>query len=105
MGLPRHAARHNMEYVVAAIAAALRAMSGRKLVPAKVAFALNRNSNVREFEAMPSSQLSGRVWRAEHRVSDISRGPPPSVDHRRSEAAPRPPASVLAMLPCDGAER
>ena len=50
VGLPRHAARHNMEYVVAAIAAALRAMSGRKLVPAKVAFAHNRNSNVREFE-------------------------------------------------------
>jgi AraC-like DNA-binding protein len=50
VGLPRYAARHNMEYVVAAIAAALRTMSGRKLVPAKVAFAHNRNSDVREFE-------------------------------------------------------
>ena len=50
VGLPRHASRHNMEYVVAAIAAALRTMSGRKLVPAKVAFAHNRNSDVREFE-------------------------------------------------------
>jgi hypothetical protein len=47
VGLPRYAARHNMEYVVAAIAAALRTMSGRKLVPAKVAFAHNRNSDVR----------------------------------------------------------
>ena len=50
VGLPRYAARHNMEYVVAAIAAALRTMSGRKLAPAKVAFAHNRNSDVREFE-------------------------------------------------------
>jgi hypothetical protein len=50
VGLPRYAGRHNMEYVVAAIAAALRTMSGRKLVPAKVAFAHNRNSDVREFE-------------------------------------------------------
>ena len=38
VGLPRYAARHNMEYVVAAIAAALRTMTGRKLVPTKVAF-------------------------------------------------------------------
>ena len=50
VGLPRYAARRNMEYVVAAIAGALRTMSGRKLVPAKVAFAHNRNSAVREFE-------------------------------------------------------
>ena len=50
VGLPRHASRHNMEYVVAAITAALRTMSGRNLVPAKVAFAHNRNSDVREFE-------------------------------------------------------
>ena len=50
VALPRYAARQNMEYVVAAVAAALRTMSGRKLVPAKVAFAHNRNSDVREFE-------------------------------------------------------
>jgi AraC-like DNA-binding protein len=49
VGLP-NAARHNMEYVVAAIAVALRTMSGRNVVPAKVAFAHNRNSGVREFE-------------------------------------------------------
>jgi AraC-like DNA-binding protein len=50
IGLPRHASRHNMEYVVAAICAALRTMSGRKIAPAKVTFAHNRNSDVREFE-------------------------------------------------------
>jgi Arabinose-binding domain of AraC transcription regulator, N-term len=50
VGLPRHASRHNMEYVVAAIGMALRMVSGRKLVPVKVAFAHNRNSDVREFE-------------------------------------------------------
>ena len=50
VGLPRHAFRHNMEYVVAAIAVALRTMSGRKVSPTKVAFGHNRNSDVREFE-------------------------------------------------------
>ena len=50
VGLPRHASRHNMEYVVAAIGAALRMVSGRKLVPTKVAFVHNRNSDLREFE-------------------------------------------------------
>ena len=49
-GLPRYAARHNMEYVVAGIWTALRTMSGRNVVPTKVAFAHNRNSDVREFE-------------------------------------------------------
>jgi hypothetical protein len=48
--LPRHASRHNMEYVVAAIGTALRTMSGRNITPTKVAFAHNRNSDVREFE-------------------------------------------------------
>src|SRR5580700_2371877 len=48
VGLPRHASRHNMEYVVAAIGTALRTMSGRNITPAKVAFAHNRNSDVRE---------------------------------------------------------
>ena len=50
VGLPRYAARHNMEYVVAGIRTALRTMSGRNVAPTKVAFAHNRNSNVREFE-------------------------------------------------------
>ena len=44
VGLPRYAARHNMEFVVAGIKAALRTMSGRNVAPAKVAFAHNRNS-------------------------------------------------------------
>jgi AraC-like DNA-binding protein len=50
VGLPRYAARHNMEYVVAGIGTALRTITGRKVAPTKVAFAHNRNSNVREFE-------------------------------------------------------
>ncbi len=50
VGLPKYAARHNMEYVVAAIAVALRTMSGRNVAPMKVAFAHNRNSGLREFE-------------------------------------------------------
>src|SRR5580698_213271 len=50
VGLPRYAARHNMEYVVAAIAVALRTMSGRNVTPTKVAFAHSRNSDVRDFE-------------------------------------------------------
>ncbi len=50
VGLPRHAARHNMEYAVAGICTALRTMSGRNVAPMKVAFAHNRNSDAREFE-------------------------------------------------------
>ena len=50
VGLPRYAARHNMEYVVAGIRTALRTISGRNVAPTKVAFAHNRNSDVREFE-------------------------------------------------------
>jgi AraC-like DNA-binding protein len=50
VGLPRYAARHNIEYVVAAIAVALRTMSGRNVAPTKVTFAHNRNSGLREFE-------------------------------------------------------
>ena len=50
VGLPRYASRHNMEYVVAGIRTALRTISGRNVAPTKVAFAHNRNSDVREFE-------------------------------------------------------
>ena len=50
VGLPRYAARHNMEYVVAGIRTALRTISGRNVAPTKVAFAHNRNSDLREFE-------------------------------------------------------
>jgi hypothetical protein len=35
VGLPRYAARHNMEYVVAGICTALRTMSGRNVAPRK----------------------------------------------------------------------
>jgi hypothetical protein len=48
--LPRYASRHNMEYVVAGIRTALRTISGRNVAPTKVAFAHNRNSDLREFE-------------------------------------------------------
>ena len=50
VGLPRHAARHNMEFALAGIRKALRMISGHNVVPAKVAFAHSRNSDVREFE-------------------------------------------------------
>jgi AraC-like DNA-binding protein len=50
VGLPRYASRHNMEYVVAGIRIALRTISGRNITPAKVTFAHNRNSDLREFE-------------------------------------------------------
>ena len=50
VGLPRYAARHNMEFVVAGICTALRTMSGLKIAPTKVAFTHNRNSDLREFE-------------------------------------------------------
>jgi hypothetical protein len=39
-----------MEFVVAGIRTALRTISGRNIAPTKVAFAHNRNSDLREFE-------------------------------------------------------
>ncbi len=50
VGLPRYASRHNMEFVVAGIGTALRTITGHNAAPTKVAFAHNRNSDVREFE-------------------------------------------------------
>jgi AraC-like DNA-binding protein len=50
VGLPMHASRHNMEYVVAGIGTALRTISGRNVALTKVAFAHNRDSDLREFE-------------------------------------------------------
>jgi AraC-like DNA-binding protein len=50
VGLPRYAARQNTEFVVASIRTALRTITGRNVTPARVAFAHNRNSDVREFE-------------------------------------------------------
>ena len=101
VGLPRYAARHNMEYVVAGIRTALRTMSGRNVAPTKVAFAHNRNSDVREFERFFGCPVE---FGAPNTVlSDLSRCSPPSADHRRSEAAPRPP--TLLRCCCEGAER
>ena len=82
VGLPRYAARHNMEYVVAAIAAALRTMSGRKLAPSESRLRTQPEFGRAGIRAV--LRLSGRVWRTEHRVSDLSRCAPPSADHRRS---------------------
>ena len=50
VGLPRYASRHNMEFVLASMGTTLRTITGRKVAPTKVAFAHNRNSDVREFE-------------------------------------------------------
>ena len=101
VGLPRHASRHNMEYVVAAIADGLANDLGPQTRP--------RESRVRpQPKFRPAGVravlwLSGRVWRAEHRVSNLSRCPPPSADHRRPETAPRP--STLLRCRCERAER
>ena len=100
-GLPRYAARHNMEYVVAGIAAALRTMSGRKRRPDESR--VRPQPEFRRAGIRAVLRLPGRVWRAEHRVSDLSRCPPPSADHCGSEAAPRPP--TLLRCRCEGAER
>ena len=66
VGLPRHASRHNMEYVVAAIGTALRMVSGRKLVPDESRF--RPQPKFRRAGVRAVLRLSGRVWRAEHRV-------------------------------------
>jgi hypothetical protein len=50
VGLPRYAARHNMEFAVAGIRTALRTITGRNVTPTSVTFGHNRNSDLREFE-------------------------------------------------------
>jgi AraC-like DNA-binding protein len=50
VGLPKYAARQNMEFVVAGIRTALRTITGHNVTPANVTFSHNRNSDLREFE-------------------------------------------------------
>ena len=50
VGLPRHFAWQNTEFLIAATIKALRVMAGRDFQPAQVTFTLARNSKVPEFE-------------------------------------------------------
>ena len=50
VGLPRHFAWQNTEFVIAATIKALREMAGRDFQPAQVTFTLARNSELPEFE-------------------------------------------------------
>jgi AraC-like DNA-binding protein len=50
VGLPKYAARQNMEFVLAGIRTALRTITGSKVTPRSVTFSHNRNSDLREFE-------------------------------------------------------
>ena len=50
VGLPRHFAWQNTEFVVAATIKALREMAGRDFQPMRVTFTLARNSELPEFE-------------------------------------------------------
>jgi AraC-like DNA-binding protein len=50
VGLPRYAARHNMEFAAAGVRTALRTITGRNVTPTSVTFSHNRNSDLRDFE-------------------------------------------------------
>jgi hypothetical protein len=50
VGLPRHFAWQNTEFVIAATIKALREMAGRDFQPTRVSFTLARNSELAEFE-------------------------------------------------------
>ena len=50
VGLPRHFAWQNTEFVIAATIRALREMAGRDFQPAKITFTLARNWELPEFE-------------------------------------------------------
>jgi len=50
VGLPRHFAWQNTEFIIAAMIKSLREMAGRDFQPAQVAFTLARNSELLEFE-------------------------------------------------------
>ena len=100
-GLPRYAARHNMEYVVAGIVGGIAndVRPQRRPDESRV----RPQSEFRLAGIRAVLRLSGRVRRAEHGAPDLSRCSPPSADHRGSEAAPRP--STLLRCCCEGAER
>ena len=51
VGLPRHFAWQNTEFVIAATIKALREMAGRDFQPTRVTFTLARNSELRKFES------------------------------------------------------
>jgi AraC-like DNA-binding protein len=50
VGLPRHLARQNIEFMTAASIKGLREMAGRDFRPTQLSFAHARNSDLREFE-------------------------------------------------------
>ena len=50
VGVPRHFAWQNTEFMIAAMIKGLREMAGRDFRPAQVTFTLARNSELREFE-------------------------------------------------------
>jgi AraC-like DNA-binding protein len=50
VGLPRHFAWQNTEFMIAAMIKSLREMAGRDFRPTQVTFTLARNSELREFE-------------------------------------------------------
>jgi hypothetical protein len=50
VGLPRHLARQNVEFMIAASINGLREIAGRNICPAQVTFVHPRNSDLREFE-------------------------------------------------------
>ena len=89
VGLPRYAARHNMEDVVAPIRMALRTTSGHNMSPTRIAFA--HTTGIRTCESS-SDSLVARSSLA-HQTIRGKKNPcsPPSADHCGSEAAPRSP--------------
>src|SRR5262249_28775118 len=50
VGLPRHMARQNAEFGIAAILKALREVAGRSIRPTRTAFMHARSSDLRDFE-------------------------------------------------------
>src|SRR5262249_43389283 len=63
VGLPRHIARQNAEFGIAAILKALREVAGPSIRPTRVEFAHARNSDLREFE-LRSNRERGRIIRS-----------------------------------------
>src|SRR5262249_42629474 len=67
VGLPRHTARQNAEFGIAAILKALREVAGPSIRPTRVEFAHARNSDLRAFEHFyrsPTPDLQVRVMLA-----------------------------------------
>jgi hypothetical protein len=85
VGLPRHFAWQNTEFVIAAMIRALREMAGQDFQPVRVTFTLARYSELPEFERFFGCPVEFSA--SSRSVHPFERDTGPSADYRRSPLA------------------